>query len=181
MGKRDKVILCGCIGILVFLLISGSFMAFLVIREAGKEVWGGFDDFDVNAQPWIECPIELPGKSGRIVFLRRHSHPFLAEYERQVRYETKALAIVRPLPPNTGGKTKINVYYYEAKNGQGPYVKFQDRYGNYRFDLSHDAKETLFIHSSLTKEYIGRLDGVQEPLRFVTVEESKEEQVERIK
>ena len=88
---------------------------------------------------------------------------------------------MRLLPPNTGGKTRINVYYYEAKNGQGPYVKFQDQYGNYRFDLSRDVKENLFIPDVLTREYIGRLDGVHEPLRFISVEESKEERIERSK
>ncbi|MHC4111944.1 MAG: hypothetical protein ACYSUY_12785 [Planctomycetota bacterium] len=179
MSKREKVIFYGCIGILVFLLISGGVVAFLVFREGGKQFWEGFDDFDKNAQPWTECPIDLPDKAGRIVFLRRHNHPFLAEYDRKIRYETSVLASVRLLPPNTGGKTRINVYYYEAKNGQGPYIKFQDQYGNYRFDLGHDVKETLSIPDALTREYIGRLDGVREPLRFISAEESTEERIER--
>ena len=179
MSKRKKLILSVCLGILVFFLISGAFIAFLVFREAGKQFWGGFGDFDENAQPWTECPIDFPDKTGRIVFMRRRSHPFLAEYKRKIRYETSVLATVRLLPLNTGGKTRINVYYYEAKNGQGPYVKFQDQYGNYRFDLGHDVKETLSIPDALTREYIGRLDGVREPLRFISVEESTEERIER--
>jgi hypothetical protein len=81
------------------------------------------------------------------------------------------------LPLNTGGKTKINVYYYSAKDGQGPFVRLRDQYGNYRFDLSNDANEIRAIPQSLTREYIGRLDGVQEPLRFVSVQESPEERI----
>ena len=175
MGRKDKVILS--IGILAFLLISGGVMAFLAFRETGEEVWEGFDDFDENAQPWTECPIDLPDKAGRIVFLRRHNHRFLAEYGRKIRYEIGTHAAMKLLPPNTGGQTKINVYYYAAKDGQGPFVRLQDQYGNYRFDLGNDANEISALPKSLTREYIGRLDGVQELFRFVSVQESPEERI----
>ena len=82
------------------------------------------------------------------------------------------------LPPNTGGRTKINVYYCPAKDGHGPFVRLRDHYGNYRFDLGNDANEIRAIPESLIGEYIGRLDGVQEPLRFISVQESPEERID---
>ena len=175
MTKKEKVMFG--IGILAFLLISGGVTAFLVFREAGGEIWKGFDDFDENAQPWTECPIDLPDKAGRIVFLRHHNHPFLAEYDRKIRYEVGTHVVMKLLPPNTGGKTRINVYYYAAKDGQGAFVRLRDQYGNYRFDLGNDANEIRAIPKSLTREYIGRFDGVQEPLRFISVQESPEERI----
>lgn len=175
MSRKEKIVLS--IGILALLLMFCGVVGILGLREVGKEFWDSFDDFDVNEQPWTECPIALPDKAGRIVFLRRHNHPFLAEYDRKIRYETGTHVAMKLLPPNTGGKTKINVYYYSAKDGQGPFVRLRDQYGNYRFDLSNDANEIRAIPQSLTREYIGRLDGVQEPLRFVSVQESPEERI----
>jgi len=146
----------------------------------GRAVWEGFDQWDPNEQPWVECPVDLPEETGRVVFLRRHAHPFLAEYDRKIRYEFAGGAVTRDLPMNTGGKTHISVYYYAARDGQGPLVELRDRHRNYSFDLGNDANEIRSIPEPLAGTYIGRLDGRKGPLRFVPVEESPEEPIERM-
>ena len=176
--RRHKVILS--IGIVVFVLISCVIVGILRPGETGDNFFESFDDFDVNEQPWTECPLALPDKSCRIVFLRRHRHPFLAEYDRKIRCEVADRVTVKSLPTNSGGKTKINVYYYAAHKDLGPFIRLRDRYGNYRFDLGNGVEEIAAIPESVEGEYMGRLDGSQGPLRFISVQESPEERIEQV-
>ncbi len=163
---------------MAFILMTCGIVVILAPCLVGQAFWDSFDDFDVNEQPWVECPLVLPDKSYRIVFFRRHIHPFLAEYDRKIRCEIDNNVIVKPLPTNTGGRTKINIYYYAAANGLGPFIRLRDQYGNYRFDLGNGVEEIKAIPKSFEGVYIGRLDGSQEPLRFVSVQDSPEQQIE---
>ncbi|MBN2377332.1 MAG: hypothetical protein JXD22_13090 [Sedimentisphaerales bacterium] len=80
--------------------------------------------------------IDLPDGSGHIVFLRKSIHPFLAEYDRNIKFKTNNIAdITKPLPVNVGGKTKINVYWYAKEDGHGPFLRLQDHWGEYLIDL----------------------------------------------
>jgi hypothetical protein len=174
-----KLILAGLI--LAYVCLPLSIFSKLLGSQISAHFFSSFEDFDRTKQPWQEYAIELPDGSGRIIFMRRHTHPFLAEYDRKIRFETKTLqGVIKPLRRNTGGKTKINVYYYERKNGEGPYLKLQDQYGHYRFDLGRGGKEILYFPSSLPKKYIGRFDGTQHPLRFISPDESKEQRIKMI-
>ncbi len=178
MTRNEKMQFGVLVAVLALVVLCGGGVL-LVLCDSGREVIKvDLGEFDEDAQPWVECPIEIPDETGRVVFLRRHSHPFLAEYDRKIRYEMGDRAVTKDLPPNTGGKTRINVYYYPAGDGQGPFVRFRDRAGNYYFDLGNDANEVSSAPEPLIKKYIGRLDGTQGPLQFVSAEESPEESIE---
>ncbi len=184
MSKGRKIVFI-CLWCLVFFFICVAIVVFLSLRQIGKEFWGSFENYDVNSQPWVECPIELPNKTGRIIFMQRQSHPFLTEYYRKLRFEMSKFQehIEKELPPNTGGKTKINIYYYEVADSQGPYIKFQDRFGNYYFDLSQNIKDVPHIPNPeiFTKRYFGRIEGTKTNLEFINAEKSKEERIEMLK
>jgi len=108
----------------------------VVSYQISAEFWGQFEDFNKNEQPWVECLIRLPDGSGQVVFMRRHAHPFLAEYDRKIRFETDSLKnVVQPLPMNTGGRTRINVYWYPESDSNGAFIRLRDRYGSYYLDL----------------------------------------------
>lgn len=170
---KKKLIILLAFGIIV-LALSVTHVANIVSKQkAANEFWGSFENFDVNKQPWIECIIELPDEKDEIVFLRQHSHPFLAEYNRKIRFTQEK---ERALLPNTGGQTNIQVYYYEAKNGKGPYVQLIDRYGKYHFDLKQVDKKVLSVPDGQTGEFVGSINGLKGSLIFVKNDSNSIEQ-----
>lgn len=149
-----------------------------------SEFWGCFDDFDRAQQPWVQCAIELPDGSGQVVFMRRNAHPFLAEYDRRIRLETLSFGnVVRALPMNVGGRTKINVYWYPEYDSNGPFLSLKDHWGTYYIDLQRAVvmtsrdKKLGDIFPTTGGQYLGRLDGTQGPLCFVTENIAPEEQI----
>jgi hypothetical protein len=70
--------------------------------------------------------IGLPDGDGQIVFLIKPAHPFLAEYERKIRFETKAFPkLTKQIQIDPGGDTTHREVYWYAKRGEkGPYIKF---------------------------------------------------------
>jgi hypothetical protein len=143
-----------------------------------------FEDFDESKQPWVECAIPLPGDLGRIVFMRRHIHPFLAEYDRKIRFETRSFSnMVKPLGLNCGGRTKINVYLYPAGNDKGPFVGLRDHLGAYYLDLqrgvviSIEDEEFASVFPYTAEQYLGRLDGTKSPLRFIPADSAPEDKI----
>ncbi len=75
-----------------------------------NQVHDPFDDWKAENQPWQEIWINLPEKECSLLFMRRHAHPFLAEYDRKIALRKKGkLSETFALPPNTGGRTNIRV------------------------------------------------------------------------
>lgn len=108
-------------------------------------------DFDLRKQPWEECPVNLPDGLGRIVFLRKGIHPFLAEYDRKIRVELNLSEKSQaPLPVNVGGGTKINVYWYKASRGRGPYLRLHDHWGEYVVAIDEGATYEIFHSKDAT-------------------------------
>jgi len=88
--------------------------------------------------------IDCPDRSGHIVFLRKCTHPFLAEYDRKIRFETNTIkGVTKPLPINCGGRTKINVYWYKAQDGNETYLRLQDHWGEYMIDLERGLTQNI--------------------------------------
>ena len=220
--RRRKLVLAGCGGCLLVAL--GALVVLVwTARGIGDAIFDGMDDFDPEQQPWTECRIPLPEDYGDLVFLRRHIHPFLAEYDRKVRFETKlANGEEAWLMVNTGGLTRINVHWYPAEAGEGPWVKLQDHWGEHLADIGHGTTSTVFrvdghtfagqlttgdegygwvrnADGNLTARggeskarditgtgpagtgtYLGRLDGTDGPVRFISAAESPEQPIEMI-
>ena len=89
-----------------------------------------------DQRTWAECGIPVPEGHGELWFLRGRAHPFLAEYDRKLRFVIpKGNEAVRWLPPNVGGRTMINCYWYPAAEDGGPYVRLEDHWGVYVADL----------------------------------------------
>jgi hypothetical protein len=100
--------------------------------------------FDPAKQQWVECAIPLPDSSYHVTFLQKSIHPFLAEYDYAVRFRTPTLPeSERPLPTNTGGPTEMNLYRYPPIGGEGPYLRLQDKDGEYLVDFHRGRTRRL--------------------------------------
>lgn len=116
-------------------------------------------NFDEEEQQWIECTIPLPEEDGTLSFLRRHIHPFMAEYSRKVRIgipDDKPVCC--PLPINVGGRTLINVYWIDEKDSFGPLVLLRDHWGESLVDLA--TRETLrLVRVGADRVFAGHIDN----------------------
>lgn len=154
--KTVAVALVGILGIVVVTaglfhrpLLSWLFVRYLEYR-AGH--------FDPRGQSWVECSIPLPDASYGATFLQRNVHPFLTEYDYAVRFRTPGLAETeRPLPTNTGGRTAMNVYWYPPTTATGPFLRLQDKDGEYLVDFKGGKTRRLLRLRGST--YAGDLIG----------------------
>jgi len=130
-------------------------------EEIARAVFGAVDDFDEEKQPWVECPLPTPDETVTVTFLRRHVHPFLAEFDRKLRFEQAgAEPVTRWLPTNVGGRTKINVYWYPRSEASGPFLKLVDHWGEYVADLTEKTISLIDYFDDVA--YIGLLDDEDE-------------------
>lgn len=134
------------------------YRTYLERKQLVEEFFQAADNFDRKAQPWEECSVELPNGSGRFVFLRQHIHPFLAEYDRKIRFETEHGATNTAwLRTNVGGRTKVNVYWYPADQEEGPFVRLQDHWGEHILDFRRSV--TRLVSRMQGAAYIGDMAG----------------------
>ncbi len=150
-------------------------------------LFGDIDDFDPELEPWVEVDIELPDGAGKAVFMRRNAHPFFAEYDRKVRLEQTGHEPVEiDLEMNTGGKTLINVYYLPdglAEVSENPMLLLRDYYGDYPIDLEGQRLLPGYWGTWERIEppdtgYLGRIDGREHPLKFLSAAENPEEKLD---
>jgi len=125
------------------------------------------DDWDRELEPWQEVPIPLPSGVPTVTFLRRHAHPFLAEYDRKLRIGVEAMV---DLPTNVGGRTLTNIFLIREGDGRGPILHLCDHWGHCFVDLVE--ARTVEARADPPGEYVGRLDGSDYPLRFVPASEA---------
>ena len=97
---------------------------------------------DVSKDTWTECPVTCDWTEGKVVFLRKHIHPIMAEYKRKFRLDiVDQNSVYCPLPINGGGRTLINVYWIEEKDGFGPMLLLREYMGEHLIDFKN--KKTL--------------------------------------
>jgi hypothetical protein len=129
----------------------GLMVAVLGVLVAGSCGFRSGDDED-------ECAIPLRDRPDRVTFLRTHIHPFMAEYSRRLRIERPGVEpVCCPLPVNVGGRTMINVYWLDERDGFGPMLLMRDHWGESLIDL--ERRETLHIvRVGADRIFAGRLD-----------------------
>ncbi len=149
MGRGCLLAAWGCV---VCLLIA-CFVALAVAWCAGRAFLdaAGF----LPAKPWHSCRIETPDGKSSLVFMQRPGHQFLAEYSYKLRFEGSGSPVERPLPYNCGGRTMMSLYWHAASNEGGPWVRFEDRWGEYLADLG--SKRTFKIVRCKERVFLGEI------------------------
>jgi len=130
MEKWQKILVIDCSTCLVVAVCAGV-GAFFVLHDPGRGIMTGIEGFDQSRQPWMECGVPHPGGTPAVTFLQRSIHPFLAEYEYKIRFGTGTNSLERWLPLNSGGRTRMNAYWYPSDPKSGPTIRLQDRWGEY--------------------------------------------------
>lgn len=104
---------------------------------------------------WRQCIIPLPDGSGSIIYRARLSKVLCAEWVRTVCLEKHGV-IGKPrwVPGDAGGADPVNVYWYRAQGGRGPYVRFRDPLSEYLVDVS-DGSTYLLLRRSDGGVYAG--------------------------
>lgn len=160
----------------VWLLLGGGMVAALAtvgamgllgygLWETDHQVGRGVEP---KSQPWERIEVPYPDGTGKLLFERRDAEPRLAEPDRRVRLADGAPSTPAvPLPPNVGGRTRIEVFWHRQNDGQGPWFRLVDRFGAHVVDV---RERTLApeVPDALERpgRYLGLIDGRTDPLRF---------------
>ena len=175
-SKWAKWLGLGCLLAVAASILLLGFLCYATAR-IGSAFWQHADEWDAEQEPWEKASFGLPDGSGQVSLLRRNAHPFLAEYNRRLRFEPEGQApVTLDLPLNVGGRTLINVYSH-ASGTATSVLRLEDRWGEYVVDLdSLDLVSGADLH--LTEvTYLGRFDGRDGPLTFVPATTSPEEDI----
>jgi hypothetical protein len=89
------------------------------------------------AAPGSECAIALPEGAGRLVLMTKPSADKPGAQLRQIRIETPAPGETATLPAFPDAAWRMNVYWYPREAERGPFVRLQDREGEYLLTLGH--------------------------------------------
>lgn len=86
---------------------------------------------------WEQVAIPLPDGSGSVYYMVQLQQSLCAEYDRKARVQTTRVhGKVHWLPMDTAGGSPVNVYWYPAERGRGPYLRFRDPLQEYLVDVS---------------------------------------------
>jgi len=112
---------------------------YLVVKPFWKaETWNQDDE------AWVPCVFHRLPDGTELSLSFQAAHPLSAWSNRK--------AIVSPpeeepyelvLPTDTGGASQINVYFYPYADGQGPFVRLQDMYGECLLDLQRRVSRRI--------------------------------------
>ena len=79
---------------------------------------------------WTLVEVPLPDNYGTLAYAQLHSHPFLAEFQRQVVVESPdGGRLQSPIMSNFGGNTRITVSLVPQRNGEDGHVVPQESHG----------------------------------------------------
>ena len=74
---------------------------------------------------WNSCTIVLPDGTGSVRYMAQVNK--IAQSTRKIRFETNRFkGLERYVADDPSGGSPVNVYWYPAKNGSGPYLRFRD-------------------------------------------------------
>ena len=87
---------------------------------------------------WLSTGIKLPDDSGRVRFMVQAKSLHVAEFDRQIKVESKSFPSTTLIVPIDGcGAMPVDVYWYPADRNEGPYLRFIDPRNEYVLDLMH--------------------------------------------
>ena len=131
----------------------------MIMLEKLAREWNPQDEL------WTFISIELKDLNLIIKYGQQSIHPFLAEYNRKIQFLTETHSSdTLDMAINSGGRTLIEIYYDKGKK----LLIMEDTFGKYFYDLTTQSYyEKLYNFEPYeNKEYIGRINGKEYPLKF---------------
>lgn len=93
---------------------------------------------------WDAVDLAASKAGEKVTFLSRRAPVETTEHFRAVLFSPSAKTL--PLPYSVGGRQRIDVYWYEAKGEEGPFLRLSDGWGEYLVDLSRQTTARLYRH-----------------------------------
>ena len=119
---------------------------------------------EVTDRRWQKFTIALPDGMGTLALMRLATHEFLAEYDRKVTITSARGKATFDLPPNTGGRTKIDVYLVKTEAGRQVWLHdAHDWNSAYVFHMDTLSFEILGENKYWNRGPIGGPFGVRIP------------------
>jgi hypothetical protein len=119
-----------------------------------KPILGDWYDYkDATGQRWDARDIATSQGKVAATFLLRRADEETTEHWRAVLFADGKKML--PLPYNIGGKSKIELYWYDAIGDEGPFVRLTDRWGEYLVDLRRKTTANMVRRKGVT--FLGEL------------------------
>ena len=148
-----------------------------------KELIRKAQNWKQEDEPWTKVVIKLSDPKIEIIYLQQPSHPFLAEYNRKIYFQTeKGKSDTINMFENTGGRTLFNLYFQEGGNKK--ILVLEDNFGFYYYDIGSRnyfekiATSKMQVVPNSHTEYLGRIDGESYPLKFTHKKAKPEKKIE---
>lgn len=122
-------------------------------------------EWNPDDEVWTFISFELEKLELKVKYGQQAIHPFMAEYNRKIQFETKTSKTdTIDMHLNWGGRTYIEIFYDKAKD----LILMEDQFGRYFLDLTtFEYSEKLEDFSKYdNKLYLGRINGKEYPLKF---------------
>lgn len=145
-GKWWKILLAGCAGITVIIVCVIVLVTIYISRSVSGMMSSSAPPpkssaslYKVPSDPKpAKCSFMLPSGFNKITYYHTLPNPVYWG-ERGIRITYSAgMSHDWPLPYSHLRNVKIGVYWYEAKNGLGPFIRFYDASGNSVLDLGNN-------------------------------------------
>ncbi|GEM_PF-2214547 len=136
-------------------------------------------NWNPDDEPWTFISFEIEKIDLKISYGQQLIHPFLAEYNRKILFETQSSKTdTIDMTLNWGGRTYIELYYDSGNK----LIVMEDSFGRYFFDLN-TMKYTEKLEDFgdyKNKYYIGCINGTDYPLKFESLDSEKPTSVDTI-
>lgn len=142
-GKWWKILLAGCAGITV-IIVCVIVLATIYISRSISGMMSSSPPQPKSSTSLYEVPSDintatcsfvLPSGFNKLTYYHILPNPLLWG-DRGIRMTYSAgMSQDWPLPYNHLKNVRVGVYWYEAKNGLGPFIRFYDASGSYVLDL----------------------------------------------
>lgn len=117
---------------------------------------------------------EFPDHSGTVSLAIRPIHPFLAEYEYDVKVALKSeKSFAIPLQPQNGGQPRILIVWYGRHDGQGPVLNFTYQTSSDQVQQCVDLEKKISLSSETeTAAYSDKMQSFRSaaPVKLIDVQ-----------
>jgi hypothetical protein len=164
MKKLLRTVLTGFI-ICMVVLVLFAVVAFYLDPSLGQTIKPHIKRAYRSVPLQISCTIPIPPEYGTLTFLRHGIHPYLSPYEYKLKFTKGSTVVERSLPSDSKPSALINTYWYRANPEGGPWVRLQNRDGEYLLGMKeHKVSRVLRYRDRV---FAGELSSSQDGMAIV--------------
>ncbi len=183
-GKWWKTLLAGCAGITILIICAYVVLSIYISRSVSRLLSSTPPPSKSSTSRYAvpsgtntaTCSFMLPSRSSKLTYYHDQPGAWFSGGVRGIRISYNAgMSQDWPLP-NQLKNVKVDVYWYEAKNGLGPFIRFYDAGGSYVLDLRTKEVGDLQKHngSLMFVKYAYSDDYFLSGIRYSTDSSGKE-------